>query len=132
MARETAAERKNREAMAVIAEYARVKAEYPVRLMSLMAEYEYIPGFTFKKDDERNVDHDPATCFLFSIDNAKSFAYRLPAEMVEWNNYYDLESAEQEVKEYFNNLAEEERKYNVKVAAMAKLTAEERELLGLN
>lgn len=130
MARETAAARRAREAAESHAAFAKVKEEYPRRLMVLMANYANLPGFSFEVKQD---DAEPLT-FTFSVSDHLSFGgypRDVPAEMTEWDHYYELESAERSVRAYHEHVAEDARKESVRRAAYAKLNKEERELLGL-
>jgi hypothetical protein len=57
--------------------------------------------------------------------------FLLPAEMKEWEDFYNLENVESYVKAYAKQKEEKERRYEMRKAALAKLTKEERELLGI-
>lgn len=135
MARQTAAERKAAEAAEHEAYWAKAKAEYPNRVMKLMAQFSEIHNFSF------TVHTDVPLSFKFKVgnDNSDAWYHRfeavLGAELESQDMYYNLESAEREVERHYAEVAEEQRRYEVLRNAQAKLNttfnAEERELLGL-
>jgi hypothetical protein len=126
--RETAAERKAREAAENIATFEKNKAEYPKRLMRVMADYANLPGFSF------HADFTEKDTYVFSPSEHVSYSdssFILPAEMVVSSHFYNLESVERYVTKYAEALAEIKRKHAVRQGALAKLNKEERELLNL-
>lgn len=132
MARETAAQRKQREAEERAAWFEEAKSGYPLRLMRLMAQYAEIHNYAFTIHT-----HVPLS-FEFTVrdcDGDVIFDTVLAAELESWNMCYELESAERKVESYYEEERERQRRYEVLRNAREKLnatfTAEERELLGL-
>jgi hypothetical protein len=128
MAKETAKERKEREEAASELLFAKTKAEYPKRLMRAMANYAALPDFSFTADLTLEDNYAFSPPEDISWWDAR---FLLPAEMKEWEDFYNLETVESYVFKYAEARAEEERKYEMRKAALAKLSKEERELLGI-
>jgi len=116
--------------------FAILQAEYPQRLMKLMAQYANIHNFSFKQVEKASGFEDELT-FVFKVYKEKGWEneYVLDAKLVDWDMYYELENAEREVTDYYEREAESQRKYLVLQNAKAKLqttfSKEELELLGL-
>lgn len=122
MARETVAQRKEREALVrQMAEQAE-RDEYPANLMALLERVTTEPTLTltvangFFNVEDRND--------RYRNDYVLSYSWSNDAQTVLEDLAYKVDSLEEE-------RVEAERKYQVKKAALAKLSEEERELLGL-
>lgn len=127
--RETAAERRAREAANrqehEVRVWAEFTAQYPKRFAALLfayADLDYAEFRVKKLDDETYEFSHKYTDVTLKVTPPLNYV---------WDVMNNLESAEYELKEYQEEVAEEERKYAVKQAALAKLSKEERELLGL-
>ena len=123
MARETKAERLAREAAEQAAYEAAQAATYPERLMAALEEattknnYELkVRDGLFELRDRDSSDYDLALTLTYQYNTHSQSAL----EDLEW----DLRGKAQE-------RAEAERRYQVRQAALNKLSKEERELLGL-
>lgn len=122
MARETVAQRNARFAQEREARLAQEVTEYPQRLMKALEEA------TQKNNYELTVQANEFV--LFDRDrprnpsSALTMAHTLTSQLELEKLEYDIESKAEE-------RAEHERRYEVKQAALAKLTKEERELLNL-
>ena len=120
MARETKAQRLEREAAERAAYEAEMAATYPQRLMAMLeratkANYELeVHEGMFVATDRDDRDHRFALSLTYSQDNQETLHH------MDWV----LDMKEEAAREA-------ERKYAVKQAALAKLSREERELLGL-
>jgi len=122
MARETKAERLAREAQEAAQFRAEREVTYPTRLMNVLnraqaANFEVLvqSDMTFQVYDRDERDPDRNEVDYFYSEAADS----------------DLDDLEREVSWKEEKRAEEHRKYLVKQNALAKLNAEERELLNL-
>ena len=131
MARETAAQRKEREAN-VAEKYRRdFLVGYANRLLDLVYDY------SNQNPSEFSVDRLDDDKFLFETTQNWAREFVLPRELTEYSStvFYDLLEAEDALKEYEADRAEESRKANALLAAMKKakemFTEEERQLLGL-
>lgn len=122
MAKETKAARVAREHAEHLAQAAEAKASYPKRLMELLQRAQEM---NFEVDVEANsmtfsvFDRDERDCG-FEV----AYAYSEADD----NELYSLECS---VKFKEERQAEASRKYLARNAALAKLSAEEKELLGL-
>jgi hypothetical protein len=121
MAKETKAQRLEREAKDQAQRVAVAKATYTERMMTVL-ERAVKENFELTVDDQR--------FFVFDRDAPRTNAFYLNPE---WSpvadvNLYELQMAV-ELKEEAR--AEREQKANVRASALAKLTAEERTELGL-
>jgi hypothetical protein len=108
--------------------WARFTESYPTRFASLMWRYltQTAAGFRVKKLDDETYE--------FDRDDYSYRTYELkvtPPVNYVWEVMDAMDSAESYLEDYAREVAEEERKYLVKVAALNKLSAEEKELLGL-
>lgn len=121
MARETKAERLVREAAEEAARMDALEAAYPERLMAALARayennYEVVP-----KDNQFHlVDRDDRDN-TFKVSYAFSEANDAALNELDWTLTYKEEQTR-----------EERRKYEVRTAALAKLSDEEKRLLNLN
>lgn len=133
MARETKAQREEREEAQREARRAEFVAEYPQRLTRMVFEFATLWSVTrVKRYDENS--------YVFMSEDTRSnwnTEWVLPDVLTNYRQDVrdNLESAEQEVQYYKEHLAEQERKANVRAEAKRKLnellSEEERELLGL-
>ncbi len=122
MARKTKQEL-NAERLAYEAQKEQVAREaYPARLMAVLelATEKYNFELTVYQNKFYVVDRDDRD------DN-----YLVPYKFEDYESLYSLESLEDSVNRKAKARAEELRRYEVRKAALAKLTAEERELLDL-
>jgi hypothetical protein len=128
MAKETKAERAAREEFEAEVSYQNFVREYPARFVAVM--YEYLTrehaGFRVHKLD--------AETYSFSREDY-SYSNRelkvAPPANRNWEAVEALEEVEHYLADYARELAEENRKFMVKQTALAKLSKEERELLGV-
>ena len=127
MAKETRAQREQREAESHAAYWAEFKENYSRRFIAVLFAYtELHPVFVVSKVDDDN--------YAFSKNERYSSVNVMnivaPADY-DQDVIYALESVERELTNYAAEVAEETRKYTVKMAALGKLSPEEKELLGL-
>jgi hypothetical protein len=95
---------------------------YPARLMAVLALA------TEKNNFELSVRENQ----FYVVDrDDRADDYLLPYKFEDYESLYSLESLENAVDSKARARAEQERKYLVRQSALAKLTAEERELLDL-
>lgn len=133
MARETAAEKRAREAKEwaerEAKEWAEFTATYPVRFANLLFKYMELSHAQFLV---KKLDVDTYS-FFFKANPYRSYELKVvPPVNYSWD-YMDLmDCAERQLADYYAEVAEAERKANVRRNALTKLTAEERELLNLN
>lgn len=121
MARKTKAELEMEREAARLEALAAAEAAYPTRLMKALEEavrenYELTVKNGFFELTNRTDRYPEPTVLSYSYDTPSDWA---------------LDQLEYEFRMAAAERAEEERKYAVKTAALAKLSAEERELLGL-
>lgn len=129
MAKETKAEAAARQELEAEVSYQKFVREYPARFAAVLYEYmdlHYV-GFRVKKLDEET--------YSFNRDSDNRWSERelkvTPPANRNWESVSALEDVERELKNYAEEQAEERRKATVRQAALSKLNAEERELLGL-
>lgn len=129
MARETAAEKRARMEQERAERDARVwtefTAQYPVRFANVLfkfMELSYAQFSVRKVDDETYEFEHNFTNEQLSV---------TPPVNYDWEVLNNLDRLEAEVREHYEELEEENRKRQARVTALAKLTTEERELLGL-
>jgi hypothetical protein len=127
MARETKAERAEREAVDRDNEWNLFRDSYPTRFSALMFSYfdNAHAGFQVKRLD--------AETYSFSCSNHfDSFDLKVtPPANFNYETMFAMEQAESALEDYAKEVAEANRRYQVKTAALAKLSKEEKELLGL-
>lgn len=132
MARETKAQREAREAAERQADWDKFREEYPQRFAKVLFEFAKLEGRGARAFDEYyyvgKVDDET---YEFTRGNTEcTLKTTAPVNRL-LNVMCDLELLEREVQDYYDLLAEEQRQAKVKRGALAKLNAEERELLGL-
>ena len=126
MARRTAAERRaEAERMRELSEQARVAretAEYPAKLMAALEEATNLNNYelTVKNGMFSLRDRDASTDLTLSLTAAYTE-----------NSYNALENLEWDLREKAQEREQALRRYTMKQTALAKLSKEERELLGL-
>lgn len=131
MTRETKAQRLAREATVAEKYRADFLSSYPTRLLDLVYYY------SNKNPSKFSVDRVDDTNFLFETTQEWSREFVLPRELTEYSRNVDLDlmEAEDALKAYAAEVAEEVRKSAVKTAALKRVTElfneEERKLLGL-
>jgi hypothetical protein len=133
MARETKAQREEREEAEREARRAEFVAEYPQRLTRMVFEFATLWSVPRVKRYDEN------SYVFMSGDSRNTWdtEWVLPDVLTNYRKDVrdNLDSVESEVQYYKDFLAEQERKANVRAEAKRKLnellTAEERELLGL-
>jgi hypothetical protein len=133
MARETKAQREEREEAQREARRAEFVAEYQQRLTRLVFEFATLWSMPRVKR------YDDNSYVFMSEDNRNTWntEWVLPDVLTNYRQdvYDNMETVEQEVQFYKEHLAEQQRRANVKAEAKRKLnellTSEERELLGL-
>lgn len=119
MAKETKAQRMEREAREQEERLEQLRTEYFPKLMTTLERASKNDMQLFVRDGH-----------FYVCRGNESDSWAFPAEYTEtsnnllWNLNYELELKEEAARE-------EERRYQVKQAALAKLTKEEKELLGL-
>ena len=109
-------------------EWAEFTAKYPVRFANLMFRYMELDfaQFRVKKLDEET--------FEFSREDYRydNLALKVtPPANWNWEYLNEVQQAEALLADYDAERAEERRKESVRLTALSKLTAEERELLNL-
>jgi hypothetical protein len=108
--------------------WAEFTASYPVRFANLMYRYMTLDyaQFRVKKLDEETFE-------FYREDYRYSDLVLKVTPPANWNWEYlnEVEQAEALLADYDREQAEERRKESVRLAALSKLTAEERELLNL-
>jgi hypothetical protein len=128
MAKETKAERAVREELEAEASYQDFVRKYPTRFAALLFDA------AVKHNDVLIVARLDAETYRFARENETWSDVVLkttaPANR-DWEALYNLEAAEQLVKNRETELDEENRKYHARQTAFAKLSKEERELLGV-
>lgn len=132
MARETKAQREAREAAERQEAWDRFREEYPQRFAEVLFEYtrltvscEQAGGCPYQV-----VQMDSET-YRF-VHGWSDYALKVTVPVNQnWEALYALESIERDVQDYYDEVAEVERRDTVKRDALAKLNDEERELLGL-
>ncbi len=129
MARESAAERRAREANERAEREARVWVEftaaYPKRFAALLFSYmelNYAEFRVTKLDEETYEFERKYTAAQLKV---------TPPANYNWEVLNDMERAEEELRDYAEERAEEARRAQVRANALMKLTAEERELLNV-
>ena len=121
MARMTKAQREAAEEAARVEQENQLRAEYPTRLMKALSQATELK-FVLSVVDDSFVVTDPSERYpeLFTM----SYEYNAEAEQ----QLYDLEL---ELSVKYAEFAEKERRQQVRANALAKLSFEERELLGV-
>jgi hypothetical protein len=133
MARETKAQREEREEAQREARRAEFVAEYPQRLTRVVFEFATL----WSVPRVKRYDENSYVFMSGDSRNTWNSEWVLPDVLTNYRKDVrdNLETVEQEVQYYKEHLAEQERKANVRAEAKRKLnellTAEERELLGL-
>jgi hypothetical protein len=128
MVKETKAEQLHNAELEAEVSYQKFVREYPARFVAAMYEYltlEYA-GFRVHKLD--------AETYNFSVEGERWSDCELkvaPPANRNWEVVEALESVERGLLRYAAEQAEANRQYAVKQAALAKLSKEERELLGV-
>jgi hypothetical protein len=128
MAKETKAEAAARHELEAEVSYQAFVREYPARFAAVLFEYLQLEhaGFRVKKMDAE-------TYSFYRADHQWSdrvLKVSPPANR-NWEVTTLLGEVESELADYAAEQAEADRKYAVKAAALLKLSAEERELLGV-
>ncbi len=121
MARMTKAQREATEEAARVEQENQLRAEYPTRLMKALSQATELK-FVLSVVDDSFVVTEPNETYpeLFTM----SYEYNAEAE----EQLYDLEL---ELKLKYAEFAEKERRQQIRANALAKLSFEERELLGV-
>ena len=121
MARMTKAQREATEEAARVEQENQLRTEYPTRLMKALSQATELK-FVLSVVDDSFVVTEPNETYpeLFTM----SYEYNAEAEQ----QLYDLEL---ELKLKYAEFAEKERRQQVRANALAKLSFEERELLGV-
>ena len=121
MARMTKTQREAMEAEARLEEQNRLRDEYPTRLMKVLSQATELK-FVLSVVDDSFVVTEPNETYpeLFTM----SYEYNEAVEV----QLYDLEL---ELKLKYDEFVEKERRQQVRANALAKLSDEERELLGV-
>ena len=127
MARETRDQRAEREAVARDNEWNEFVDKYSARLHALMYAYLNTPegGFVVTKVDDETYEFGRTDYFEEVVFNVT------PPVSYDWECLNAMDQCEQSINDWKHEVAEVVRKRKVKEAALTKLTAEERELLGL-
>ena len=128
MAKETKAERAVREEAEAVVAWAIFVQEYPTRFAAVMFDA------AVKHNDVLTVSKLDDETYSFSRENENWSDVALkatPPVNRDWEVLYLVEKAEQLVKNRQTELDEENRKYHARQTALAKLSKEERELLGV-
>lgn len=121
MARMTKAQREAAEEAACVEQENQLRAEYPTRLMKALSQATELQ-FVLSVVDDSFVVTDPSERYpeLFIM----SYEYSVAAEL-------HLYNFELELKFKYAEFIEKERRQQVRANALAKLSDEERELLGV-
>lgn len=128
MAKETKAEREARMANELAAEWAEFVAAYPTRFAALMFAYMDLShvGFQVRKIDAETYEFTRHE-YLY-----RQFTLKVtPPANYSYETTDAVETLEAALADYAREEAEAQRRYQVKQAALAKLSKEERELLGV-
>jgi hypothetical protein len=128
MAKMTKAEQLHNAELEAEASYQKFVCEYPVRFVAAMFAYLQLDhaGFRVKKLDAETYSF---SCEDYSYSD-RELTVTPPANR-NWETVNALEEVEHYLADYARELAEANRQYAVKQAALAKLSKEERELLGV-
>lgn len=121
MARMTKAQREAAEEAARVEQENQLRAEYPTRLMKALSQATELK-FVLSVVDDSFVVTEPYETYPESF--VMNYEYNAEAEQ----QLYDLEL---ELKLKYAEFAEKERRQQVRANALAKLSFEERELLGV-
>lgn len=125
MPRETKAERDARMAAAAQAREAAEREAYPAALMALLERVTRHPGrYELTVNNGQFVVRDRMDTYLRESNTTLAYSWSRDTQE-------SLERLTWQVEDYEQDLAEAERKLKVKQDALAKLTDEERDLLGL-
>ena len=125
MPRETKVQRDARMAAAAQAREAAEREAYPAALMALLERVTRYPGrYELTVKNGQFVVRDRVDTYLRETEIMLSYSWSRDAQD-------SLEPLTWQVEGYEQDLAEAERKLKVKQDALAKLTDEERDLLGL-
>ena len=101
------------------------KAEYPVRFTNAMYQYSALSHENFQ------VNQLDAETYEFTRNYTKEVLKVTPPVNFDWEYKYSLETVEREVVKLEEERAEAERRRLLRTNALSKLTAEERQALGL-
>lgn len=125
MPRETKAERDAQMAAAAQAREAAEREAYPAALMALLERVTRHPGrYELTVNNGQFVVRDRMDTYLRESNTTLAYSWSRDTQE-------SLERLTWQVEDYEQDLAEAERKLKVKQDALAKLTDEERDLLGL-
>lgn len=127
MARMTKAEQAAAQELEAEVSYQKFVREYPARFAHVLF------NFATMNNSELRVKKADADRFVFSTENdweSRTLRVAAPTKQ-DWELVEDLEYVERLLSDYHAERAEEQRKYEVRTAALAKLTKEERELLNV-
>lgn len=125
MPRETKAERDARMAAAAQAREAAEREAYPAALMALLERVTRHPGrYELTVKNGQFAVRDRMDTYLRESNTTLAYSWSRDTQE-------SLERLTWQVEDYEQDLAEAERKLKVKQDALAKLTDEERDLLGL-
>lgn len=132
MARLTKAQREAMEAAVMAEQWEKFRAEYPQRFARVLFAFTRldVSGATVDREGFR-VDQLDADTYAFVHDYTDATLKVTAPVNQNWEVLYTLERLEGHVESYDRAVAEELRQTAVRSAALAKLNAEERELLGL-
>lgn len=130
MAKETRAQREEREAAENKLHIEAIRAGWQQRLMDVMLGYTEHNYWRFYREDQHIV-FVPDQRFV-GYEEKLPVVIALPEDdALVWECVYAIEEAEKWLQRYCEFLAEEKIKADKIAAAVAKLTKEEKELLGL-
>jgi len=132
MARETKAQREAREAAEHQAAWDKFREEYPQRFAKVLFAFTRLDvSGAHLESEPYQVDQLDEETYAFVHDYTDAtLKVTAPVNQV-WDVLYTLERLEGCVESYDRARAEEQRKADVRKAALWKLTDEEREVLGL-
>lgn len=132
MARLTKAQREAMEAAVLAEQWEAFRAEYPQRFARLLFAFTRLDasGATLEREPY-SVEQFDAETYVFVHDYTDATLKVTAPVNQNWDVLYTLERLEGLVESYERAQAEEQRRATVKREALAKLNAEERELLGL-
>lgn len=105
------------------------KAEYPTRFAALLFDFHKFSATDYNLDVVRTEDNYEF-CWGTSWNRKSVDLKPVPPSQQSWEYLYGLEAAEAAIQEERDRIAEAERKQRLRQAALDKLTAEEKQVLG--
>lgn len=131
MTRETKAQREAREDAERQAAWEKFREEYPQRFAKVLYEFTRLAALGVRCNDEHYEVSPLGVAFSFRKGYTNELLNATAPVNQEWDLKWSLDRLDRDVQHYYDEQAEWQRKADVKREALAKLNAEERELLGL-